>query len=149
MTLRTSRLNLARKLSHVKSVTINVQLVHCTSPFILRKHELIHKKSLKCDQCDFAVSTSYQLKLHKQIHFGERPSVCDQCGKSFLNKRHLKQHKAIHSGVKPYSCDQCEFSSYRIKDLNRHNLCHISRNIQKKRLINANTVIMPLFGFII
>lgn len=62
-------------------------------------------KPHKCDECEMAFYTKYNLKQHKITHSGERRFCCSYCGKNFLQKGRLVEHERSHTGEKPYKCD--------------------------------------------
>lgn len=93
----------------------------------LKVHMQIHtgeKKSFECDVCNAKLSCKINLGRHKLIHTNEKPLKCDECGKGFRKKELLKVHKMSHSGERPFKCTKCEKSFYRNCHLSKHQKVH-------------------------
>lgn len=62
--------------------------------------KIVHQGSkwaIKCDICKLAFYDSRNLKKHKIIHAGEKPSKCYVCELAFSKSGSIKIHKLIHS----------------------------------------------------
>lgn len=80
--------------------------------FLLGQHKLSHenRKGQKCDHCDFATNTLYDLRNHiKRIHMATKTFTCQSCGKGFKRRCDmLNHHKAVHAPMKVYvKCPVC------------------------------------------
>ena len=79
---------------------------------------------LKCDQCDYSSTTSWNLKRHAFMHTGEKPYHCDECSFKCNRASLLKIHLRTHTGEKPFSCTECQSSFNNPGNLKSHMLRH-------------------------
>ncbi|XP_064413137.1 zinc finger protein 184-like [Latimeria chalumnae] len=54
--------------------------------------------------------SSSELRVHQQIHPGEKPYKSAECGKNYTRSSSFSNHKRIHGGEKPYKCEECRKS---------------------------------------
>ena len=69
-----------------------------------RERRRVVTKSHICSVCQKQFATLSTLKLHMNIHTGDKPYKCKQCSKSFSQPPHLKVHERTHSGARPHMC---------------------------------------------
>ncbi|XP_023939880.2 gastrula zinc finger protein XlCGF26.1 isoform X1 [Bicyclus anynana] len=76
---------------------------------LMRHLKLYHmgERNHKCDKCDYASLTAYNLSMHKKKHEEVRPFVCHICKKSYKWKAILKRHMLIHLDIRPHVCPVC------------------------------------------
>ena len=79
-----------------------------------------HKKSFKCQQCDYEATRLDNLQTHiKSKHEGIR-YPCQQCDYKATLASNLQKHiKSKHEGIK-YPCQQCDYQATLASDLKRH-----------------------------
>ena len=66
------------------------------------------ERKFKCDQCDHAAYTKYNLANHKLFkHSEERPFPCDQCEYQAKTISSLNLHKKTHIADRKFKCPQC------------------------------------------
>ena len=53
---------------------------------------------LKCRTCSATFSSRHNLRIHAQIHTGEKPFKCEQCAAAFSRVSSLKDHHKTHTG---------------------------------------------------
>ena len=53
---------------------------------------------LKCRTCSATFSSRHNLRIHAQIHMGEKPFKCEQCPAAFSRVSSLKDHHKTHTG---------------------------------------------------
>ncbi|XP_022912163.2 zinc finger protein 883-like isoform X1 [Onthophagus taurus] len=91
-------------------------------------------KRFPCYTCHKRFSSFEGLKIHMQMHSGNRPHHCNICNKSFMRKRELDRHIATHTGMKPFKCTSCDkrfgrkdklIRHMRIHEVNREHICVI------------------------
>ncbi|CAK9435389.1 uncharacterized protein LODBEIA_P01160 [Lodderomyces beijingensis] len=74
----------------------------------LKRHEITHTKSFKCDYqgCNESFYKHQSLRHHK-LSFHEKSLTCKECDKTFTRPSKLAHHKLKHHGESPaYQCDQ-------------------------------------------
>ena len=95
-----------------------------------------------CDVCDYAAASNVNLKAHKIIHTGKRPSQCDQCDFKYSNSSNLSKHKLVHTGVKKFACELCSYRTAENQVLKRHvQLVHTA-----EKLFQCDLLIQPIFA---
>ena len=67
---------------------------NCKREYIMRKHT--SEKPFKCNQCNYACTSSGNLQEHMRKHTGEKPFKCNRCDKSFKHKKSLTSHSQTH-----------------------------------------------------
>ncbi|XP_066140689.1 uncharacterized protein shn [Euwallacea fornicatus] len=111
--------------------------------FVLNKeavNELIVKSegNKSCTICSKSFNKPFQLRLHMNIHYLERPFRCDSCSVSFRTKGHLQKHErsAGHysklssspaqssSEPRPFKCSDCNVA-FRIHG-------HLAKHLRSK-----------------
>ena len=63
------------------------------------------EKPFKCNQCNYACTTSGDLQRHMRTHSGERPFKCNHCSKAYTQKQNLVKHVKVHIWPN-YKCNQ-------------------------------------------
>lgn len=92
---------------------------------LLENHLLTHQvpgtgRGHKCRKCGKAFSSQKSLKMHHNIHFGEKRFRCEVCDKKFLARGTLKLHLSTHNKQKVFNCQACSFSTHSKQNLGRH-----------------------------
>lgn len=79
----------------------------------------------KCPACKFVTKCLETFERHQKTHLTAK-HVCEVCGKSFSSSTALRIHSNIHTGNKPYECQVCgkRFSSPNY--LRKHHSVHDS-----------------------
>ena len=67
--------------------------VKCNLKQHMETHKSLSDRSYKCELCDHRATSLPLLKLHRNVHTGERPFVCDLCGESYKRPSNLRRHK--------------------------------------------------------
>ncbi len=89
----------------------------CEKKFSLKGNMQTHKRTVhervpgnyRCEQCDRACGTLYQLNIHRRIHTGDRPFACTDCAAKFSQKSGLQTHfRTMHTLERPYACAHCD-----------------------------------------
>ncbi|XP_006861353.1 PREDICTED: zinc finger protein 786 [Chrysochloris asiatica] len=82
------------------------------------------RRLLCCAQCGLGFAHRCQLREHRRVHSGERPSQSTQCSKTFLFKGVLVTHERTHSRERPFPCGQCDKAFARRSKLTEHLRVH-------------------------
>lgn len=93
----------------------------------LKRHRReAHEDKFQCQICGKVFISEKGLRLHLELHNGEKRFECHICGKRFLLKTLLEQHLRSHpgSGVDPFRCDVCAKTFTRKYKLNDHKNLH-------------------------
>ncbi|KRY16918.1 Myoneurin, partial [Trichinella patagoniensis] len=89
-----------------------------------------------CQLCNKQFSTSYQYKMHMNIHFGIRPFVCEICGSRFNNEGAKHNHMRRHSNASPFACPLCEKTFVWELSLKQHLKSHANHGDIKASMVN-------------
>ena len=95
----------------------------------LIQHAYIHTKEkhfITCTYCDKQILKS-ALKIHTQIHTGEKPHTCPECDQTFSTLQNFESHSYIHGGQKPFKCEQCDKEFALKGNLKRHIRMHTAK----------------------
>ena len=103
-------------------------------------------KDYKCEECNFATSYSFNLKIHKTHVQGNGSQAkkvksfkCDDCGYSASAGHYIARHKkAVHDKIKDYKCDRCEYVSSHSHSLKQH----MKQQHQERRKLNSTPPII-------
>ena len=67
------------------------------------------KKPYTCTLCGQNFGTKTHLKTHTSgVHEKKKPNQCSICKKYYLNSGQLKMHADVHSGERPFGCNICD-----------------------------------------
>jgi KRAB domain-containing zinc finger protein len=109
--------------------------------FLLGQHKLSHEnlREQRCDLCEFATNSPYDLKNHiKRIHEARKDFICPEegCEKGFKRKCDMENHrKSVHSSFKVYvKCPTCDVIVLE-KGLQSHMINRHSEKAQLKPFI--------------
>ncbi|XP_057689178.1 zinc finger protein ZFAT-like isoform X2 [Corythoichthys intestinalis] len=129
------------QISHPETLPVKGQMVkraekcpYCESYYLknsteFQQHLWAHQgvKPLKCNICDYATRSRYNLKNHMNRHITGKSYTCDLCCKKFKSKVSLKNHRLSHTNQgKKLKCSECDFSSGLKAALCRHMEQHAS-----------------------
>ena len=97
-----------------------------------------------CDLCDYAATTSSNLKQHKLTKHDGKRYYCDQCSYGATLPSDLKKHKqSKHDGIR-YPCTICAYSATTVSNLNQHVLSKhkgtVDQNIKKLNRPHFNKI---------
>jgi len=86
----------------------------CGKMFVKRYHMIAHVKTVHekirdflCEFCDKSFVKKQSLKVHLQLHKGERPYQCQDCGLGFKEKIEMTEHRIKHSATDDFKCVEC------------------------------------------
>ena len=82
------------------------------------------EKELSCRFCKKTFSKQFFLKIHEQVHLGDKPFMCSICNKTFAQQIHLKNHQRVHTGEKPFQCEVCRKAFSQAGNLKLHLRIH-------------------------
>ena len=125
----------------------------CTETFSdsasLVRHQLAHRKTYACRECNYASTNRSDLEKHGRKHSGEQPYACELCEKKFSDRSNFRRHvRARHpgpalplsadgdnlpasgvadppiAGVRPHVCPECGKGFMRVSGLTLHRRTH-------------------------
>lgn len=103
---------------------------------ILRPEKLSEKpiQGFSCEICGKLLLSRDTLRVHYNVHAGERPYSCSFCGRGFTQKGNLNSHERIHRGERPYVCTTCGKGFTQKGNMTKHLAIHNKiKTIQIKR----------------
>lgn len=89
-----------------------------------------HQNTYTCDICFKEFKRNFSLKIHKRIHFDEKPFKCELCPMHFNQKSNYTKHKLIHLNQKPHKCGKCDNSFSQKSHLINHQMQHAAENLK-------------------
>jgi hypothetical protein len=121
---------------------------------IKRLHENVanqkYTKDFKCNQCDKAFVTNWQLKYHINVHSNKREFQCRFCDLSYFRHFHLKRHmleKHVTNVV--FKCQICPHKFQKKPQIVQH-LKKIHKELSKEQLQKeigkVNSVCLEFIG---
>lgn len=60
-----------------------------------------------CVECGKHYTTSYNVRMHRNIHLGKNLYTCKFCNKEFSHKHVWETHERVHTGERPFKCPTC------------------------------------------
>lgn len=60
-----------------------------------------------CVDCGKHYTTSYNVRMHRNIHLGRNLYNCKFCNKEFSHKHVWETHERVHTGERPFKCPTC------------------------------------------
>ena len=60
-----------------------------------------------CVECGKHYTTSYNVRMHRNIHIGKNLYTCKFCQKEFSHKHVWETHERVHTGERPFKCPTC------------------------------------------
>ena len=107
---------------------------------VRQKHTDTGRKKSICNICGIYLSCQNDVSRHvKEVHDRSVSYQCSYCTKSFHKKANLKVHLNIHTGEKPYICTLCDRAFGGASNLYHHKKKHHPDNDNVKiNAINCN-----------
>ena len=107
---------------------------------VRQKHTDTGRKKSICNICGIYLSCQNDVSRHvKEVHDRSVSYQCSFCAKSFHKKANLKVHLNIHTGEKPYICTLCGRAFGGASNLYHHKKKHHSDNNKVKiNVISCN-----------
>lgn len=100
-------------------------------PSIRKKYRKLHAPTtFTCDLCNKVFKRNFSLKIHKRIHFDEKPFKCELCSMDFNQKSNYTKHKLIHLNQKPHKCTKCDNTFSQKSHLLNHEMIHTAEDIK-------------------
>lgn len=102
----------------------------CNQGFVREKSLKVHlnihngEKLLECNICSKQFHTKWQLTDHMKTHLGQKNYLCSECGQGFSRKDYFTVHMRRHTGDNPYKCKFCGKGFPRQTDVKAHEKYH-------------------------
>lgn len=95
-----------------------------------KKYRKLKDQTFTCDLCNKIFKRNFSLKIHKRIHFDEKPFKCELCSMEFNQKSNYTKHKLIHLNQKPHKCTKCENTFSQKSHLLNHQMIHAAEDLK-------------------
>lgn len=82
------------------------------------------KDDKKCIYCKAKIEDEYEMQMHLEQHYSERPYACKVCKFRFKQKSKLQRHEKVHLGTKDSQCTICHTTFTRMESLKKHMQLH-------------------------